>query len=42
MRMSARNNNRDAHTAAAAFVVTFIVCLITVLLTVHYAPALLR
>jgi hypothetical protein len=41
MPMSA--NDHDAHTAAAAaFVVTFIVCLVTVLLTVHYAPALLR
>jgi hypothetical protein len=42
MRMSAWNNDHDVHTVAAAFVVTFIVRLVTVLLTVHYAPALLR
>jgi hypothetical protein len=42
MRMSAWNNDHDAYTAAAAFVVTLIVCLATVLLTVHYGPTLLR
>lgn len=35
-------NDHDAHTAAEAFVVALVVCLLTSLLTVHYAPAVVQ